>query len=87
MLGWKDLGLENIPVVTFFLFSENFSKSYSVCIHNVRDFYTRNHFPFFSGDTTTCPPRPMCFLGTKATLMFTKQIMIFRYVQQFQKLS
>jgi hypothetical protein len=27
--------------------SKNFNKSYWVCIHNVGDFHTRNHLPFF----------------------------------------
>jgi hypothetical protein len=44
-LEW--LRFRNHTCCNILFVSENFNKSYWVCIHNVRDFHTKNHLPFF----------------------------------------
>ncbi len=42
----------NHTCCNIYLFFENFNRSYWICIHNVGDFHTRNHPPFFFNDTS-----------------------------------
>ncbi len=65
----KNLDVEIIRVITFFLSHEDFSNSYWIYIPNIKDFTHKKNLPFFFGDNR------MFFLGSHLVLTTSRNLL------------